>query len=115
MPGLQAFIGKRIRQIRTAKDLTQQEVADAAQMEDSYFGGIERGEKNITVSTLEKVIHALDISPVDIFREFETTQTHALRETVIDEFVIFTNQLSDEQLEVLRKINNELKLAFHTK
>ena len=52
-------LGNRIRQRRKARGWTQEEFADEAQIDRSYAGGIERGERNITFSVLCQLCMAL--------------------------------------------------------
>jgi len=59
-PRLEAF-GKRVREIRKAKNLSQEELAALACIDRSYMGHIERGEKNITLTKIYQVAEALGI------------------------------------------------------
>lgn len=60
-------VGERIRSIRKAQDLTQEALAEKAGLHYSYIGGVERGDRNISLETLEKIIDALGVLPVEIF------------------------------------------------
>ncbi|WP_029265816.1 helix-turn-helix domain-containing protein [Virgibacillus alimentarius] len=68
MPDLKKIIGERIRSIRKAKGFTQETLAEKADIHYSYIGGIERGDRNISVETLSKIINALEILPVELFQ-----------------------------------------------
>jgi len=61
------LVGKRITQLRKRKKLSQQKFANEADVERSYLTHIEKGRKNISLSTLEKITIALDISLHDFF------------------------------------------------
>jgi len=64
---IQEKIGKRIFELRKEKvKLSQEKFAYEADIERSFFTHIEKGNKNISVGTLQKVLTALGIS----FREF---------------------------------------------
>ncbi|MCD8177967.1 MAG: helix-turn-helix domain-containing protein [Tannerellaceae bacterium] len=52
-------LGKKIREIRTSKGLTQEILADMAEMDTAYLSGVERGESNITFLTLIKIAKQL--------------------------------------------------------
>jgi len=52
-------LGERLRAARKALGWTQEEFADAAGIDRSYAGGIERGERNITFSILCQLCRAL--------------------------------------------------------
>ena len=60
-------IGAKIRLHRIAKNLTQEQLAEAIGSTASYIGQIERGEKNIRLDTVEKIITALDLSIEQLF------------------------------------------------
>lgn len=53
-------LGHRIRVTRKAKGLTQENLADIAEIDRSYIGGVERGERNITFNVLCQICRALD-------------------------------------------------------
>ena len=53
--------GKRIREERTKRDLSQEQLAELANVHRTYIGMIERGEKNITLTTIERIAKALKI------------------------------------------------------
>ncbi|QFT89119.1 HTH-type transcriptional regulator SinR [Bacillus sp. THAF10] len=67
MSDLVKFIGARIRKIRKLRGLTQEILAERTGLQDSYIGGIERGARNISLQTLEKLIIGLEITPLFFF------------------------------------------------
>jgi transcriptional regulator with XRE-family HTH domain len=54
-------IGSKIRNLRLAKDMSQEELANEAEIPLSQIGRIERGENNPTISTLLVLAEALEI------------------------------------------------------
>lgn len=60
-------VGKKIRSIREANHLSQDELGDLAGLHRAYIGQIERGEKNIGLINLEKIAKALKIKPQELF------------------------------------------------
>jgi transcriptional regulator with XRE-family HTH domain len=60
-------IGSRIRELRNEAGLSQEKLADRCGVHRTYIGAIERGEKNITAKTAEKVGSALDVSIEELF------------------------------------------------
>jgi transcriptional regulator with XRE-family HTH domain len=68
---LQELIGKRVAELRKEKGLSQQKFADDAGLERSHLTNIENGNNNISLSSLEKIINTLDISPCDFFNTEE--------------------------------------------
>ncbi|WP_186576346.1 helix-turn-helix domain-containing protein [Aquibacillus kalidii] len=65
---LAKVLGERIRMYRKNKKLSQEELAHLSNTHPTYIGQIERGEKNVTIDTLEKVVNALQISLEELFR-----------------------------------------------
>jgi transcriptional regulator with XRE-family HTH domain len=68
MSELPKIIGERIRTFRKEKGLSQEELAEIANLHSTYIGQLERGEKNATLESIEKVAKALEISLEDLFR-----------------------------------------------
>jgi len=64
---IQLRIGKRIAELRKAKNISQQKFAYEAEIERSYLTRIENGQKNISVVTLEKILIALNVSAKEFF------------------------------------------------
>lgn len=60
-------IGERIRAIRKAKGLSQEQLANDASIDRSYMGGIERGVHNFNVMTLIKIAKTLEVAIGDLF------------------------------------------------
>jgi transcriptional regulator with XRE-family HTH domain len=52
-------LGSRIREKRKSMGWTQEDLASAAQIDRSYIGGVERGERNLTFSVLCQICSAL--------------------------------------------------------
>jgi transcriptional regulator with XRE-family HTH domain len=65
-PSLTKF-GKRIKQLREDRGISQEKLGELAKVHRTYVGMIERGEKNITLLNIEKFAKALKIDIKDIF------------------------------------------------
>lgn len=52
-------LGQNIRKIREARDLSQEDLALQADLDRTYVGGVERGERNITVLSALKLCKSL--------------------------------------------------------
>lgn len=61
--GRLAQLGETIRTLRKAAGLSQEALADAAEIDRSHMGKIERGERNVSVLNLIKIADALDTRP----------------------------------------------------
>lgn len=62
----QEHLGKKLKEIREGKQLSQEEVANASKISITYYAGIERGEENPTHSILGRICRALKIKSSDI-------------------------------------------------
>lgn len=66
--GLNQRVGRNVRAHRQRLGLSQQEFAHRLSFDRTYVGGVERGERNITLDTLEALARMLDIDPLDLLR-----------------------------------------------
>lgn len=62
--------GKAIRRRRREMDLSQEELAERAQLHRTYISSIERGQRNPSLENIEKLAKALDISISALFAEY---------------------------------------------
>lgn len=53
--------GKRVREIRKQKGISQEKLAELSNIDRSYMGNIERGEKNVTLKKVYEICDALEI------------------------------------------------------
>lgn len=68
MVDIKIRIGQRIQELRIKQGLSQEALALKADVSTSHIGKLERGERNATIESLEKVVNALNVSFLDIFR-----------------------------------------------
>lgn len=61
---LQRAVGRNLRIYREAKGLSQEAFADVLCVHRTYMGGIERGERNLTLKSLERIAGRLDLDPL---------------------------------------------------
>jgi len=59
-------IGNRIKELRAERGMSQEEVANTAEMGRSFMTHIESGRRNISIETLQRILTALNLS----FKEF---------------------------------------------
>ena len=59
--------GKKIREVRTRRGLSQEALADIANVHRTYIGMVERAEKNITLLNIQKLSKALKIDIKELF------------------------------------------------
>jgi len=80
MKDIALIVGERIRAYRKSSGLTQEKLAEKAELHHTYIGQLERGEKNATLETIEKIAAALGL-PLEVLFEAiitgEKNNTHA--------------------------------------
>lgn len=59
-------LADNIRRLRYERGLSQEELADNCGLHRTYVGSVERGERNVTLSSLEVLAKALGVSVVDL-------------------------------------------------
>jgi transcriptional regulator with XRE-family HTH domain len=59
--------GKKLRQLRKARGLSQESLALASDLDRTYVGSVERGERNISLINIYKIASALGVSPKGFF------------------------------------------------
>lgn len=64
---IQLTFGARVRDIRRQKNLSQEALALACNLDRTYIGGVERGERNISLLNIQKIADALSISVRELF------------------------------------------------
>lgn len=66
---IQKWFGTGVRRHRKVLGISQEELAFRAGLHRTYIGGIERGERNPTLSSIEKIARALGIKLQVLFKE----------------------------------------------
>jgi len=64
---VQQRFGERLRELRQSAGFTQEELADAAELDRSYVGSVERGERNLSIENVCRLAAAIRVSPADLF------------------------------------------------
>lgn len=109
MSNVRIKVGKRIRQLRLEKGLTQEEAGEKANFHYTYWGRLERGEKNISVDNLEKIANVLGVGVHQLFSFAfeleELTQTEQDAKEILD--IIMKLDRED-----IKKAKNILKEVF---
>ncbi len=60
--------GRKIREERLKRDISQEELAYRAGVHRTYVGMVERAEKNITLANIEKFAKALKVPIYELFK-----------------------------------------------
>lgn len=77
-------INNQIRDLRIAKKITQQELAERTNLSVPYISQIENSHRNISLETFIKIVQALEISLSDFFIPYSVTQDTELIEFLLE-------------------------------
>jgi transcriptional regulator with XRE-family HTH domain len=66
---LQRTVGRNLRAYREAEGLSQEAFADVLGVHRTYMGSVERGERNLTLKSVERIAEMLEIDPLDLLQE----------------------------------------------
>lgn len=68
MEDIRIRFGKAVRKRRHKLEVSQEEFADMCDLDRTYIGGIERGERNVSLVNIEKIAKALKVSLGELLR-----------------------------------------------
>ena len=60
--------GKKVRELRLEKGLSQEAFAHLADIDRTYISSIERGERNVSIVVVERIAKALDVEITELFK-----------------------------------------------
>jgi transcriptional regulator with XRE-family HTH domain len=94
------MIGRRIKEIRTSKAMTQEYLAEKMDISPKYLSSIERGKENPTLNTLISMSESLEVDLGEIFRFLEVEDPKK-RKTLISELI---KGASEDKMKVILKV-----------
>lgn len=70
-PLILVAFGQLVREQRKARGYSQEAFADICEIDRSYMGGVERGERNLALINIERIVAALELKPSDFFKDLD--------------------------------------------
>jgi len=64
---IKLLVGKRVRELRNSIGISQEELADLADLDRTYITSVECGKRNISIVNIEKLAKALKVSLAEFF------------------------------------------------
>ena len=65
---LQKTVGRNLRAYRMERGLSQEAFAEVLGVHRTYMGGVERGERNLTLKSVEKMAEKLEMEARDLLK-----------------------------------------------
>ena len=66
---LQKTLGRNLRAYRSERGLSQEQFAELLGVHRTYMGGVERGERNLTLKSVERIAQKISVDPLELLRE----------------------------------------------
>ncbi len=113
MASLQQQIGSRIKELRQLKGYTQAELAELTDISTNYIGYIERGQRTISLQTLERLAHTLgvEVGTFFLFRAREASKKSEepnQKPQMMAKLTSFLERVDREDLRLLFKLTKRL-------
>ena len=67
-PSARRIFAENLRKARLAKKLSQEDLAELANLHRTYVGSVERAERNVSIDNIERLAVALGASPASLLR-----------------------------------------------
>jgi len=74
MKDIKFYFGKRVRELRLKKNLSQEQLAHMCDLDRTYINSIENGKRNVSLKNIEKILKALDISWCNFFQKIDNNK-----------------------------------------
>lgn len=68
---IKKLFGAQLREMRTAKGYSQESLANTCELDRTYIGGVERGERNISLVNIVRISQALGVSPRELMPSYK--------------------------------------------
>ena len=103
MEQIQMALGTKLRQYRCIKGYSIEELSHKAGLNPAHLGKIERGERNFTVQSMDKIVQALGISYSQLF-DFEVDALPS-QNPILDKTLSYLTTLTlEEQKHIYRTV-----------
>jgi transcriptional regulator with XRE-family HTH domain len=109
MQSLQKQVGARVRQLRDEKGLSQEALAAVCNLHRTYIGLIERGERNLTLTTIQQIAEGLGVPPSDLLTGLDSRPASGSKVAQIK--TSLTGHDVAVHLQVIRQILTDAKLT----
>lgn len=67
----ESVFGRRVRELRTALGISQEDLADRCDLHRTYIGSVERGERNVSLRNIVRIAQALNTNARELLKDIE--------------------------------------------
>ncbi len=97
-------IGKKIKELRLEKNLTQEWVANATDVNTSHISNIENNRVKVSLSTLVQICNALDTTIDYILADEYNQPTSALEQEILHELQLCSDDTKEQILKIVKAL-----------
>lgn len=106
---------KRVKELRKARNISQEELGERSGLHYTYIGGVERGERNISLESIEKIAKGLEVNVGELFpfasKKGKIPETDSLRNEILN----MLYGCDKKTLKLLAKVIKEIKDSSEAK
>jgi transcriptional regulator with XRE-family HTH domain len=102
MKDIKKAFGLRVKELRKKLGISQEEAADRAGLHFTYWGAVERGEKNLTIESMQKIATGLGTTVGPLFKYEKGYREEDL--AAVAEIYGLIKGLSNKQVEIAKRI-----------
>ncbi|CAM4027694.1 helix-turn-helix transcriptional regulator [Paenibacillus alkaliterrae] len=99
MSDILRMVGDKIREYRKAIGLSQEELGERADVHYTYIGGLERGQRNISLANLYKISNSLGISISELV-DIDNPKSHDAKDMVIEGILNLLSELNEDEVKM---------------
>ena len=97
-------IGEKLRTIRLSKNLTQEYIANAVDINTSHISNIENNRVKVSLSTLVQICNALDTTVDYVLSEEYNDSSSAIEQEILHELHACSNETKEQILKIVRAL-----------
>jgi len=97
-------IGEKLRTIRLSKNLTQEYIANAVDINTSHISNIENNRVKVSLSTLVQICNALDTTVDYVLSEEYTDSSSAIEQEILHELHACSNETKEQILKIVKAL-----------
>jgi transcriptional regulator with XRE-family HTH domain len=102
------LVGRKIRELRKMKVLSQEKLGELANFHFSYIGRVENGKKNISLNNLTRIANALEVNVSDFFSDIRDLAAFSDRDVEIKEIVVLLQEQDRKKLIMVKNVVKEI-------
>ena len=115
MNKIRKLFGNRVKELRKAKNISQEELGERAGLHYTYIGGVERGERNISLESIEKIASGLEVNTGELFPFVSKKEKIPEKDSLRNEIINMLYEFDAKTLRLLSKILKDVKECSEAK